>query len=110
VALPLALFLVVSAATFTLANLHPAKPTAVATPVTLGDARRGRVTFLQTCAACHGRRAEGGVGPRLAEAAITLAAAKAQIDDGGGVMPARLVSGTREDDVLAYLATIFASG
>jgi hypothetical protein len=53
-------------------------------------------------------KAEGGVGPRLAGAQITLEKARAQIDNGGGIMPARLVAGSREDDVLAYLATIFA--
>jgi hypothetical protein len=37
-----------------------------------------------------------------------VAAAKTQIDDGGGIMPANLVNGSREDDVLAYLATILA--
>jgi hypothetical protein len=36
-----------------------------------------------------------------------VAAAKTQIDNGGGIMPAKLVTGSREDDVLAYLATIF---
>jgi mono/diheme cytochrome c family protein len=108
VVLPLALFVVVSAATFTLAKLHLAKPEASAAPVALGDAVRGQATFKQTCGGCHGMNAEGGVGPRLAGAQITLAAAETQIDDGGGIMPARLVSGSREDDVLAYLATIFA--
>ena len=52
--------------------------------------------------------AQGGVGPRLAGASITLPVVKAQIDNGGGIMPAKLVSGSREDDVLAYLATIVA--
>ena len=108
VVLPLALFVVVSAATFTVAKLHLARPDASATPVTLGDAVRGRAIFKQTCGGCHGMNAEGGVGPRLAGAQITVAAATTQIDNGGGIMPAKLVSGSREDDVLAYLATIFA--
>jgi mono/diheme cytochrome c family protein len=108
VVLPLVLFLVVSAAAFTLAKLHLARPEATAAPVTSGDAVRGQATFKQTCGGCHGMNAEGGVGPRLAGAQITVAAAKTQIDDGGGIMPAKLVSGSREDDVLAYLATIFA--
>ena len=107
---PLILFVVVSATAFTLAKLHLAKPGTTAGAVTLGDAARGRVVFLETCAPCHGPQAQGGVGPRLAGASITLAAAKTQIDNGGGVMPARLVSGGREDDVLAYLATILAGG
>ena len=110
VVLPLVLFVVVSATVFTLAKLHPARPevTAAPTPATLGDAARGQVIFKQTCGGCHGLQAEGGVGPRLAGAQITLAAAKTQIDNGGGIMPAGLVTGQREEDVLAYLESIFA--
>ena len=111
VLLPLVLFAVVSASVFTLAKLHPAKPetpAAASGPVTLGDAERGQAIFKQTCGGCHGVNAQGGVGPKLAGAQITAAAAKTQIDNGGGIMPARLVSGAREDDVLAYLAKIVA--
>jgi mono/diheme cytochrome c family protein len=108
VVLPLVLFAVVSASAFTLAKLHPAKPATASGPVTLGDAKRGQMIFTETCGGCHGMNAQGGIGPRLAGAQISAAAAKAQIDNGGGIMPAQLVSGTREDDVLAYLATIFA--
>lgn len=104
---PLLLFVCVSALVFTLAKLHPAKPAASSAPVTLGDARRGSVIFGSTCAACHGPAGRGGgIGPRLARARLTLAEVKAQIDAGGGAMPARLVTGRREEDVLAYLATI----
>ncbi|HEY2220007.1 MAG TPA: hypothetical protein VGH35_11740 [Gaiellaceae bacterium] len=42
-------------------------------------------------------------------ASITLAAAQARIDIGGSVKPAKLVSGRKERDVLAYLATIVAA-
>ena len=111
VVLPLVLFAVVSASAFTLAKLHLAKPATSATstgPVSLLDAQRGQITFRKTCAGCHGMKAQGGVGPRLAGAQITVAAAKTQIDNGGGIMPAHLVSGTNEDDVLAYLAKIVA--
>jgi cytochrome c550 len=108
VLLPLLLFVVVSATAFTLAKLHLAKPKQSTAPVTLGDSSRGQIVFRQTCSGCHGMHAEGGVGPRLAGASITIAVVKAQIDNGGGVMPARLVTGPREDDVLAYLATIVA--
>jgi mono/diheme cytochrome c family protein len=110
VVLPLVLFVVVSGTAFTLAKLHPAKPETSSAPAKLGDAKRGQVIFRQTCGGCHGTNAEGGVGPRLAGAQITTEKAKAQIDNGGGIMPAGLVSGTREDDVLAYLEKIVASG
>jgi mono/diheme cytochrome c family protein len=103
------LFVVVSATVFTLAKVHLAKPAASAAgPVTLGDPQRGQAIFKQTCGGCHGMNAQGGVGPRLAGAHISVDTAKAQIDNGGGIMPARLVTGTREDDVLAYLAKIVA--
>jgi len=109
VVLPITLFAVVSASVFTLAKLHPAKPeAAAATPPTLGDPERGQLIFKQTCGGCHGLQAEGGVGPRLAGAQLTIGEAKAQIDNGGGIMPAGLVTGEREDDVLAYLSSIAA--
>ena len=107
--MPLVLFVVVSGTAFTLAKLHLAKPKASASaPATLGDAKRGQVIFKETCGGCHGMNAQGGIGPRLAGARITIAAAKARIDNGGGIMPAHLVTGQREDDVLGYLATIVA--
>ena len=105
--LPLVLFVVVSAGVFTLAKLHPASPATASGPVTLGDPARGKVLFLQKCAPCHGTRAEGKVGPRLSGVALTVEAARAQIDNGGGIMPARLVTGGGEADVLAYLKTLF---
>jgi len=39
---------------------------------------------------------------------LSLAAAKAQIDNGGSGMPASLARGGQERDVLAYLATVLA--
>jgi mono/diheme cytochrome c family protein len=78
--------------------------------VVLGDAVAGRALFARTCAPCHGAAGKGGgIGPRLGGASISLAAAQARIDVGGGAMPAGLVSGKDERDVLAYLATIVAS-
>jgi mono/diheme cytochrome c family protein len=109
VVLPLVLFVVVSAGVFTLAKLHPASPPTASGPVKLGDVVRGRAVYMQKCAPCHGRQAEGKVGPRLAGVSVTVEQARAQIDNGGGIMPARLVTGGREADVLAYLKTIFTS-
>jgi mono/diheme cytochrome c family protein len=107
VVVPLVLFVVVSAGVFTLAKLHPASPSTASGPVTLGDAARGRAVYLQKCAPCHGQQAEGKVGPKLAGVQLTAEEARAQIDNGGGIMPARLVTGGSEADVLAYLDTIF---
>jgi cytochrome c550 len=108
VLLPLVLFVVVSAAAFTLAKLHLAKPGTTSGRVTLGNAQRGQMIYRQRCGGCHGANAQGGVGPRLAGTQITLQKVRAQIENGGGIMPARLVTGSREEDVLAYLATIIA--
>lgn len=108
---PAILFAVVSGTVFTLAELHPAKPEAsTATgPVQLGDAARGGAIFADTCAGCHGQRGRNGtVGPTLAGSSISLAAARAQIENGGGAMPANLVQGRELADVLAYLKTILA--
>jgi mono/diheme cytochrome c family protein len=110
---PLCLFLGVSTAVFALAKLALAEPTVRGGPlggITLGDAYRGQVVYSEKCAGCHGATGEGGVGPQLAGSPISLAAAQAQIENGGGTMPAQLVSGRQQQDVLAYLATILASG
>jgi mono/diheme cytochrome c family protein len=110
VVVPLVLFVGVSAGVFTLAKLHLAKPEP-ATPanVTLGDAQRGAAIFASTCAACHGQAGRGGgIGPRLAGAPISIFTVKAQIDAGGGAMPPGLVTGRREEDVLAYVATLIS--
>jgi mono/diheme cytochrome c family protein len=108
VVVPACLFLAFAGGAFALARLHLAKP---GTPkaggaVKVGDARRGVNVFTQRCAGCHGAGGKGGSGPKLAGSGISLAAAKAQIDNGGSVMPANLVPGRNEEDVLPYLATI----
>ena len=75
---PLALFVVVSAIVFTVAQLELAKPGVPSadpgTQVAVGDAQRGSTAFEQTCAGCHGAGGEGGVGPRLIDNPISLAA------------------------------------
>jgi mono/diheme cytochrome c family protein len=111
---PLVAFAAVSALVFTLSELHLLKPgipkAAIGSKVELGDSYRGAVTFGQTCASCHGTGGKGGgIGPKLAGDAISLAQVKAQIDNGGGAMPGGLVSGQPERDVIAYLATIVAA-
>ncbi len=109
---PLVLFALFAGTAFALSKLHLAKPGTPKTSgkVELGDSYRGETIFGQQCAGCHGQGgAGGGIGPKLAGAPITLAAAKAQIDSGGGAMPAGLVKGQQEKDVLAYLAGILAS-
>src|SRR5204863_9776169 len=98
---PALLFVAFSGAAFALAKLHLAKPSlSAAGPVRLGDPYRGQTVFAQSCASCHGQDGKGGgVGPRLAGSGISLAAAKAQVDNGGGAMPAGIVHGRQEEDV-----------
>ena len=109
--MPLALFVALAGATFALAKLHLAKPgtpAAAKGTVEVGDSYRGETLFASNCASCHGDGGRGGIAPRLAGAQITLAQAKAQIDNGGGSMPAGLVTGQKRRDVLAYVATLIA--
>ena len=112
VVIPVLLFGCCTGAAFALAKLHLAKPglpSGNGSQVVLGDPYRGETVFQQNCATCHGDMGKGGgVGPRLQGDTISLAAAKAQIDGGGSVMPPNLVSGRNEADVLAYLSTILA--
>jgi mono/diheme cytochrome c family protein len=111
VVIPVLLFVSLSGAAFALAKLHLARPGLPKTSgsVVLGDAYRGQVLFSQRCATCHGADGKGGgIGPRLQGDRISLAAAKAQIDAPRGTMPPNLVSGQKERDVLAFLATILA--
>jgi mono/diheme cytochrome c family protein len=111
IVIPLCLFVGVSTTVFLLARLALVEPSApkASGEVVLGDQYRGQVVYAQSCSGCHGATGEGGIGPRLAGNPISLAAAKSQIDSGGGTMPPQLVSGRQEEDVLAYLATILAS-
>ncbi len=110
VVIPAVLFLGISGAAFALAKLHLARPGTPrgAAGVVLGDAYRGETVFQQTCAGCHGAGGTGGIGPRLKGNPLPIGAVKAQIDNGGGTMPPKLVSGPREQDVLAYVATLLA--
>jgi mono/diheme cytochrome c family protein len=108
---PLALFIVISGAVFTLGQLHLAKPglpsAAAGTKIAIGDSYRGSVAFDQTCGSCHGAGGKGGaIGPRLIGDRISLAAVKQQIDAGGGAMPPGLAKGAAERDILAFMATI----
>jgi mono/diheme cytochrome c family protein len=110
---PLAILACLWGATFALAKLHLAKPgtpkVAADANVEVGDQYRGATVFSVNCAGCHGAGGKGGgIGPKLVGDPIPLAAVKAQIDNGGGAMPPRLVTGQQERDVLAYVATLIA--
>jgi mono/diheme cytochrome c family protein len=73
-----------------------------------GDAAAGKTIFEATCQGCHlaaGTQA-GGVGPKLQGMGLPLATIKHQIMNGGGGMPAGLLSGTDLDNAAAYVESI----
>ncbi len=111
IVVPTCLFLALAGGAFALAKLHLAKPGTPKTAgaVKLGDAYRGENVFTLHCAGCHGDGGKGGSAPKLVGSELRLSAVKARIDGGGSVMPANLVNGRDEEDVLAYLATILRS-
>jgi cytochrome c551 len=81
-------------------------------PTTTADAgaaaKAGLVVFQSTCTGCHmadGTEA-GGVGPKLEGLGLTAAAIRNQVVNGGGAMPAGLVSGADLDSVTAYVVSI----
>ena len=110
--LPLGLAIAVSGATYGLSRWHPAAPGVpkASGSIVLGDGYRGETVFSQQCAPCHGIGGKGGgVGPKLIDDEITIAAVKAQIDAGSGTMPPALVKGRDEQDVLAFVSAIIAT-
>jgi mono/diheme cytochrome c family protein len=110
---PLTVLVCVAGAVFALAEGHllsPATPNGGAATLTPGDAAHGAAVFATTCAGCHGQGgAGGGIGPRLAGTGISAALIQDRIEHGAGAMPAGLVKGTNEADVLAYVLGISAS-
>ena len=111
VLLPLVLIVGITAIVYAVARARPLEKGAPAPSgtVALGDAASGRTLFLAKCAGCHGTK------PRAASGRSSRAAGsrcRPPRDDrvGRGVMPAGLVSGREESDVLAYLDTILGGG
>jgi mono/diheme cytochrome c family protein len=111
---PATLLLCVAGAVFALAQgrfLAPSVPSGAGAAATIapGDPYQGEVVFVATCAGCHGDGGGGGgVGPRLVEAGLSAALIQSRIERGAGVMPAGLVTGKKEADVLAYVIGITA--
>jgi len=87
----------------------PSAPAGAPAPAAAGDAGRGEAVFRSTCSGCHGDAGQGGVGPRLADSGVDAAQATAAVRQGRGVMPAGLVSGQDEADVVAYVVSISGS-
>ena len=101
----------VAAVTFALAEAHVFSPSAAPAPSSAGDVGRGTTIFDGTCSGCHGMAGRGGgVGPRLAGAGLDATAVTAAVEQGRGVMPAGLVSGQDQADVVAYVVSISNPG
>ncbi|MGE0028704.1 MAG: cytochrome c [Thermoleophilia bacterium] len=73
-----------------------------------GDKEAGLVVFQQSCTGCHlgDGMEDGGVGPKLAGLGLDETTIKNQVVNGGGPMPAGLVSGVDLDNVVAYVLSI----
>jgi mono/diheme cytochrome c family protein len=84
----------------------PSQPAAA--PTATGDAGRGRTVFGENCAGCHGDSGQGGVGPQLVGSGLDAAHVTSAVQQGRGVMPAGLVSGQEQADVVAYVVSISA--
>jgi mono/diheme cytochrome c family protein len=104
---PLLVGAVVVVATFALAKAQIFEPSAPAAgPVPGGNVDRGLAVFESTCAGCHGPGGAGGTGPRLQASGLDAATVALAIEQGRGIMPAGLVSGQDEADVVAYVVSI----
>lgn len=73
-----------------------------------GDPAAGKTTFAQACGGCHLEAGTGaaGVGPRLQGLGLTSDRIATQVRNGGGTMPAGLVSGIDLQNVVAYVLSI----
>ena len=107
---PVVLGAYVVAMVVVLAQLHPFRPaaTAAVTSVAAGDVYRGETVYQRDCAGCHGAGGEGGAGPALVGTGLAAATVVAQIRSGGGIMPAALVTGQEEADVVEYVVQLSA--
>jgi mono/diheme cytochrome c family protein len=98
----------VAVGTFALAKAQIFAPSAPAgAAATGGDIYRGETVFQRECAGCHGAGGTGGgVGPTLAGSGLDAATVTAVVQQGRGVMPAGIVAGQEQADVVAYVVSI----
>ncbi|MCW2973614.1 MAG: cytochrome c class [Thermoleophilia bacterium] len=76
------------------------------------DADAARTLFASTCGGCHmltDAKTTGNVGPNLDTIEDTAAEVEEQIKNGGGVMPAGLLTGDDATNVAAYVASVSPS-
>jgi mono/diheme cytochrome c family protein len=95
-------------ATFALAQAQVFAPSVPAGGAALaGDSSRGETVFQRECAGCHGDGGRGGgVGPVLFETGLDTAEVSSAVQQGRGVMPAGIVTGQEQADVVAYVVSI----
>ena len=98
----------VAVGTFALAQAQVFAPSAPAGGAAApGDPSRGETVFQRECAGCHGDGGKGGgVGPALFETGLDAAEVSAVVQQGRGVMPAGIVTGQEQADVVAYVVAI----
>ncbi len=98
----------VAVGTFALAQAQVFAPSEPAGGAALaGDSSRGATVFQRACAGCHGDGGQGGgVGPTLVDAGLDAAAVSSAVQQGRGVMPAGIVTGQEQADVVAYVVSI----
>jgi mono/diheme cytochrome c family protein len=98
----------VAVGTLALAQAQVFAPSAPAGgAVATGDSSRGETVFERECAGCHGEGGQGGgVGPVLVAAGLDAAAVSTAVQQGRGVMPAGIVTGQEQTDVVAYVVSV----
>ena len=74
------------------------------------DLAAGKSAFSSTCGGCHTLKdagTSGNVGPDLDSLApLTAEKVASQIENGGGAMPAKLLTGKDAENVAAYVASV----
>jgi mono/diheme cytochrome c family protein len=100
----------IAAGTFALAQAEIFAPSAPAGGTATGDVDRGASVFEEECAGCHGPGGSGGgVGPALVGSGLDAAAVATAVEQGRGIMPAGIVEGQEQADVVAYVVSISGS-
>jgi mono/diheme cytochrome c family protein len=83
---------------------------AAADKASAGNAQNGKLVFTRDgCYECHGRAAQGGVGPRLGPHPLALAAIISYIRQPAAEMPpytAKVISDAEIADIYAFLQSI----
>ena len=86
------------------------KPAAARTKPPAGNAQNGKLLFTNDgCYECHGRAAQGGVGPRLGPHPLPLAAIITYIRQPTAEMPpytAKVISDAEIADIYAFLQSL----